>query len=159
MTRAIQPPPSGFFYRLDVEGLGRDLRALLSPCVSGYSLQLRQYGRALFDRREVDSARTPGGAAGLDIRRADARRQRQQVDHRDGADQAAAQPQHLAGCADRPWLPAHWQKGPGVERITFRQLLTHTSGLVVLNEPGHADFQFMKEQIALGRSAARAIAT
>ena len=51
-----------------------------------------------------------------------------------------------------PWLPAYWQKGPGVERIISRQLLTHTSGLVLLDEkqPGPSDFQFMKDQIAIG---------
>jgi CubicO group peptidase (beta-lactamase class C family) len=46
------------------------------------------------------------------------------------------------------WLPAHWVRGPGVDRLTFRQLLTHTSGLVALDEPGRADYEFMKEEIA-----------
>jgi CubicO group peptidase (beta-lactamase class C family) len=49
-----------------------------------------------------------------------------------------------------PWLPKYWHKGPGVDRITFRQLLTHTSGLVLVDEAGPSDFQFMKDQIALG---------
>jgi hypothetical protein len=29
-----------------------------------------------------------------------------------------------------PWLPAAWQRGTGVDAITFRQLMTHTSGLL-----------------------------
>lgn len=29
-----------------------------------------------------------------------------------------------------PWLPATWQRGDGVDDITFRQLMTHTSGLL-----------------------------
>ena len=49
-----------------------------------------------------------------------------------------------------PWLPKYWHKGPGIERITFRQLLTHASGLVLKDEPGPSDFQFMKDQIAIG---------
>jgi CubicO group peptidase (beta-lactamase class C family) len=49
-----------------------------------------------------------------------------------------------------PWLPKYWHKGPGVDRITFRQLLSHTSGLVLLDEPGPSDFLSMKEQIAVG---------
>ena len=28
-----------------------------------------------------------------------------------------------------PWLPAVWIKGPGIGNLTFRELLTHTSGL------------------------------
>jgi len=48
-----------------------------------------------------------------------------------------------------PWLPKYWNKGPGVEKITFRQLLTHTSRLVLVDEPGPSDLQFMKDQIAI----------
>jgi CubicO group peptidase (beta-lactamase class C family) len=48
------------------------------------------------------------------------------------------------------WLPKPWVRGPGVDRLTFRQLLTHTSGLVALNEPGPVDYQFMKDQVAIG---------
>ena len=44
---AIPPPPPGWFYRLNVEKLQRDLRALLSPCTVGYSMQLRRYGKSL----------------------------------------------------------------------------------------------------------------
>lgn len=28
-----------------------------------------------------------------------------------------------------PWLPADWTRGPGIDALTFRQLLTHVSGL------------------------------
>jgi CubicO group peptidase (beta-lactamase class C family) len=144
------PPPSGLFYRLNVEKLGRDLHKLLSGCLTGYSLQLRRYGRTLLDQQWND-ARTPA----------------------DGdVDWAPWVPMHVASVSKlitamavtkllhsrnispdahiSPWLPGYWQKGPGVDRITFRQLLTHTSGLVVLDQPGPSDFQFMKDQIAMG---------
>ena len=39
---------------------------------------------------------------------------------------------------------------PAKSPITIRQLLTHTSGLVAVNEPGPADYPFMKNQIAVG---------
>ncbi|SNY60976.1 serine hydrolase domain-containing protein [Paractinoplanes atraurantiacus] len=29
-----------------------------------------------------------------------------------------------------PWLPSAWKRGAGVDKITFRQLMTHTSGLL-----------------------------
>ncbi|MEZ5001538.1 MAG: serine hydrolase [Chitinophagales bacterium] len=32
-----------------------------------------------------------------------------------------------------PWLPASWTKGPGVNSLTFKDLLTHTSGLQSTN--------------------------
>ena len=43
------PPPSGLFYRLDTDKLLRDLHGLLSFCLAGYSMQLRRYGRVVFD--------------------------------------------------------------------------------------------------------------
>jgi CubicO group peptidase (beta-lactamase class C family) len=144
------PPPSGLFYRLNVEKLSRDLHDLLSPCVVGYSMQLRRYGRTIFDRQWLWSKTPQDGGVGW----------------------ASDIPMHIASVSKLitamamtkllhsrnisleahilPWLPKYWQKGPGVERITFRQLLTHTSGLVLLDEPGPSDFQFMKDQIAIG---------
>jgi CubicO group peptidase (beta-lactamase class C family) len=147
---ADAPPPSGLFYRLNVEKLGRDLHALLSGCLAGYSLQLRRYGRPVLEQ-QWQKARTP-------------------VDG--GLDWAAHVPMHIASVSKLitamamtkllfsrnispdarilPWLPKYWHKGPGVDRLTFRQLLTHTSGLVLLDEPGASDFPFMKDQIAIG---------
>lgn len=147
---ADPPPPSGLFYRLNVEKLSRDLHALLSVCVAGYSMQLRRRGQTLFDR-QWNWARRPGDGDVL---------------------WASGVPMHVASVSKLitamamtkllhsrnispdasilPWLPDYWRKGPGVDRITFRQLLTHTSGLVLLDEPGLSDFQFMKDQIAIG---------
>jgi CubicO group peptidase (beta-lactamase class C family) len=144
------PPPSGVFYRLNTEKLSRDLHDLLSGCVAGYSLQLRRYGRTIFDR-QWKKARLPGEG---DVA------------------WASDVPMHIASVSKlitamamtkllhsrnispdariAPWLPKYWSKGPGIDRITFRQLLTHTSGLVLLEEPGPSDFQFMKQQIAIG---------
>jgi len=144
------PPPSGLFYRLNVEKLGRDLHALLSGCLVGYSLQLRRYGRTILDQ-QWNYARTPG----------------------DGdVPWAAGVPMHVASVSKlitamamtkllhsrnisldahiSPWLPGYWHKGPGVDRITFRNLLTHMLGLVLLDEAGPSDFPFMKDQIAIG---------
>ncbi len=144
------PPPSGLFYRLNTQKLSNDLHNLLSGCVAGYSMQLRRYGSVVFDR-QWKSAKLP-------------------VDHL--LDWSSNVQMHVASVsklitamamtkllASRnispdahilPWLPKYWQKGPGVDQLTFRKLLTHTSGLVLKDEPGPSDFQFMKDQIALG---------
>jgi len=152
VTDPVEPPPSGLFYRLDVDGLRRDLQALLSPCLSGYTLQLRQYGRVLIDQRQ-GPART-----GLD-------------GHIDWAPDVqmhvASVSKLITGMAMvkllhdhgisidariARWLPAHWIRGQGVDSLTFRQLLTHTSGLTTLkdDDPGPTDYQFMKDEIAKG---------
>jgi CubicO group peptidase (beta-lactamase class C family) len=144
------PPPSGLFYRLNVQKLRSDLHNLLSGCVVGYSMQLRRYGRTVFNQ-QWNWSKTPGDG---------------------GVAWASDIPMHIASVSKLitamamtkllysrnispdarilPWLPKYWHKGPGVDKITFRQLLTHTSGLVLLDEPGPSDFQFMKDQIALG---------
>jgi hypothetical protein len=144
------PPPSGLFYRLNVQKLSRDLHDLLSGCVAGYSIQLRRYGQTIFDQQLNWAKRPWDGDVNWD----------------------SHIPMHVASVSKLitamaltkllhsrnispdarilPWLPKYWHKGPGVDRITFRQLLTHTSGLVMKDEPGPSDFQFMKDQIALG---------
>jgi CubicO group peptidase (beta-lactamase class C family) len=145
-----EPPPSGLFYRLNVQKLQSDLHDLLSSCVAGYSMKLRRKGRTIFDE-QWNWAKTPGDG---------------------GIAWAANTPMHVASVSKlitamamtkllysrnispdahiAPWLPKYWQKGPGVDKITFRQLLTHTSGLVLVDEPGPSDFQFMKDQIFIG---------
>ena len=137
-------------YRLDIDGLSRDLHALLSPCLSGYALQLRRYGQVVMDHRR-DSAR-----AGLDGNvpwNPDVQMHVASVSKLITAMAMTKLLHRHAISIDARiarWLPTHWVRGPGVDRITFRQLLTHTSGLVALNEPGPADYQFMKDQIAIG---------
>ena len=130
------PPASGLLYQLDIDGLRRDLHALLSPCLAGYALQLRRYGRVLIDDRQ-GAARTP-------------RRRRRRLGpsvqmHVASVSKlitAMAMTKLLHSRNISPdatiarWLPKHWVRGPGVDRLTFRQLLTHTSGLVALDEAG-----------------------
>ena len=142
--------PSSLFYRLDVEQLGRDLQALLSPCVAGYAMQLRQNGRVLFDRRWQWARTATDGALAW------APHVQMHVASVSKLITAIAMTKLLHSRNISPdariarWLPGHWQRGPGVDAITFRQLLTHTSGLVALNQPGDGTYQFMKDQIALG---------
>ena len=48
------------------------------------------------------------------------------------------------------FLPGYWSKGPSVNMITFKQLMTHKSGLAFGNNSSRSDYEFMKEQIAAG---------
>ena len=143
--RAEASPPAGLFYRLDVDGLARDLRALLSGCLSGYSLQLRRYSRTLIDQ-QWNWSRTPvdGGVPWT----ADAQMHVASVSKLVTAMAMTKLLYNRNLSADArisPWLPKYWQQGPGVDRLTFRHLLTHTSGLVLADEAGPSDFQFMKD--------------
>jgi CubicO group peptidase (beta-lactamase class C family) len=50
-----------------------------------------------------------------------------------------------------PYLPSDWQRGPNVAGITFKQLLTHTSG--IRDQDGNGvDYEFLKTMIANGGS-------
>jgi hypothetical protein len=145
------PPPSGLFYRLNTDKLRHDLRALLSFCLTGYSMQLRRYGQVVFDDQWNWSKTPLDGAVGW----------------------TADVPMHVASVSKLitamamtklledhnispdaliwPWLPPYWGRGPGVNQLTFRHLLTHTSGLVPGPDvAGPSDFPSMKDQIALG---------
>lgn len=46
------------------------------------------------------------------------------------------------------YLPAHWAKGPKVNLVTFRQLLTHTSGFASTSSA--SNYNFMKQMVAMG---------
>jgi len=52
-----------------------------------------------------------------------------------------------------PWLPASWVKGPGINQLTFRDLLTHQSGLNH-NNGGNYDLDSLRSYIQLGVVAA-----
>jgi CubicO group peptidase (beta-lactamase class C family) len=54
-------PPSGWFYRLDVKGLNRDLQAVLNKCLVGYSLQLRRNDRVVLSQQWGNSKTLPDG--------------------------------------------------------------------------------------------------
>ncbi|MBO0931788.1 serine hydrolase [Fibrella aquatilis] len=49
------------------------------------------------------------------------------------------------------YLPADWQRGPNVAAITFKQLLTHTSGIREQDGNG-VDYDYLKNMIAKGVS-------
>jgi len=48
-----------------------------------------------------------------------------------------------------PYLPAYWSEGPGIASITFRELMTHTSGFT----SGACDLLSLEAQVAAGVSS------
>jgi CubicO group peptidase (beta-lactamase class C family) len=134
----------------DVAGFGTALHAALKNDVVGYTMRLRQDGTTIYTL-EWNWAKTPtdGGEGWTpDVR------------------------MHIASCSklvtgiamtkllndkgisyDTPivsHLPAYWVKGPGVGKITFRQLMTQTSGLNFGVSTSASDYDSMKAAIAAG---------
>jgi CubicO group peptidase (beta-lactamase class C family) len=148
-TRAL----TSLFYTLDVDGLGRRLHDLLSPCLIGYALQLRRSGQVVLTQQWRWAKTWADGLTGWSI----------------------DTPMHVASVSKlitamaltrllderglsydapvAPWLPRYWPRGGNVDGITFRRLMTHRSGLFAgldPNDPGSAEFPVMKDQIGVG---------
>lgn len=49
-----------------------------------------------------------------------------------------------------PWLPASWAKGPGIEYLTFRDLLLHFSGLDQNRGEQSTKYSFLRQVVANG---------
>jgi CubicO group peptidase (beta-lactamase class C family) len=138
--------------RLAVDAFGKALHATLRNCVNGYTMQLRQHGNTIYTLQWNWAKRPADGAK----------------------DWNPSVPMHVASVSklitaiamtkllndqsmsyDTPiinFLPTYWAKGPGVGSITFRHLMTHTSGLNYNTVSSESDFGFMKSQIAAGTS-------
>lgn len=141
--------PGGLFY-LDVPGFGTALHTALEDQVAGYAVRLQHEGSPVH-------ARAWNWAKTAD----------------DGAESwASGVRMHVASCskfitavamykllrernlpletAISGFLPTYWAKGPNIEKITFRHLMTHTSGFD--SHLSDSDFQFMKDHVAAGVS-------
>lgn len=139
----------GVYVHLDVNGFGDAVHEALRNRVAGYVLRLRQHGRTICTR-EWNWAKMPT----------------------DGAESWTPDTSmHIASCsklitamamikllddhqiADSTpiinFLPNYWAKGPNIDRITFHQLLTHTSGFNS-GKTGYSDFEFMQSAVNAG---------
>jgi CubicO group peptidase (beta-lactamase class C family) len=142
-------PISGTFpYDFDLDGFGKALHAALKDVVAGYVMQLWQHGRAIYGLQWNWAKRPWDGSEAW----------------------TPAVRMHIASCSklvtaiamtkllddkhmsyDTPiagFLPSYWVKGPNVDKITFRHLMTHTSGFDT--GKSDSDFEFMKNRVAAG---------
>lgn len=142
--------PKAAEYRFDKEGFCDGLHAALKDSVAGYVMELRQNGEPIATR-PWNWAKTAA----------------------DGEESWTPEVRmHVASCSklitgiamtkllndkeisyNRPivdYLPKYWEKGAGVEKITFRELMTHTSGFNFDMECYRSDYEFMRHQVAAG---------
>ncbi len=140
--------PLGF----NADGFLAALNAALAGNTAGYVMQLRQHGKPI--------AASQGGWA---------------KEPADGSKSWAQDVRmHIASCSKLitamamtrtlaakklpastkiiDYLPAYWAKGPNIDKITFAQLMTHTSGFRVAGSDTF--FPIMKAQIASGVTSA-----
>ncbi len=151
--------PDRFSGRFDPAGFTRDLKQELDRSVAGYVMQLRQHGVPVWTKQS-GWARRPGDAGGglrWNLN------QRMHIASVSKMITAMATVKLLAEkniSLDAPvndYLPAYWVKGPNIERISFKSLLVHRSGLLreILGHPTdkkafYSDFEFMRAVVAGG---------
>lgn len=151
-TRQRRPliPSPRHVHTFDVAGFANALHQDLADSVAGYAMRVQQ-GASTVYTLEWNWAREPqdGGIGWTPQRR-----------------------MHIASCSKLVtgiamtklfdeygvspdakivgYLPAYWVKGPGVDQVTFRQLLTHRSGFHYGQDETPSDYVFMRKQVAAG---------
>jgi len=133
---------------LDVESFGNALHAALKAIVAGYVMRLRRHGSTIWTLEWNWAKYPPDGGEGWnpDVR------------------------MHVASCSKLitamamtrvlnakkisydakiiSHLPGYWIKGPNIDKISFRDLMTHRSGFNT--GKSDSDYEFMKTTVALG---------
>jgi CubicO group peptidase (beta-lactamase class C family) len=154
VTRPPAPVPgpaqAPVVYSFDAAGFIQELEEMLTPNVAGYSIGLTENGSmiAQASRNWAKEPKDGSQAWTPDIR--------MHIASLSKIVTAIAMTKLLgeAGIsAYSPiidYLPGYWVKGPDVDQITFAELLTHKSGLAFGAMNYRTDFEWMKEQIALG---------
>jgi CubicO group peptidase (beta-lactamase class C family) len=145
-SRPIPHPRVG--HHLDVDAFGKALHAALKDEVAGYAMRLRQHGHTIWTE-EWQWAETPSdGSEGWNPNRL------MHVASVSKLITAMAMTKLLnekkisydAKIID--YLPTYWAKGPNIGKVTFRELMTHTSGF----STDQTDFESMKAAVAAGVS-------
>jgi hypothetical protein len=142
------PPVAAAVKHLDVKGFGDGLHAALKDQVTGYVMRLRKNGTTIYTLQWNWAATPPDGGLGWNPDR------RMHVASVSKLITAIAMTKllddkHISYDAKIiDYLPTYWLKGPNINKITFRQLMTHTSGFITAH--GETDYATMKLMVLLG---------
>lgn len=144
--------PAGVAAGFNTDRFVQSLNAALAANTAGYSMELREHGQVI--------ASSQSGGAHLPV---------------DGNEAwTPTVPMHIASCSKLvtamamtrtlaahnlspdtkiiSYLPTYWQKGQNIDKITFRHLMTHTSGFHVVTSD--STYPWMKGQVAAGVTSA-----
>ena len=149
MTKfAPRPMPAGVPLSFNTDGFVAALNTALANNTAGYVMQLRHQGQPIASA-QVGWAKEPSDGS-----ESWAQTVRMHIASCSKLITAIAMTRTLAAHnlpASTPiidYLPTYWAKGPNIDKITFAQLMTHTSGFRV---PGSDTFYgIMKTQVAGG---------
>ena len=133
---------------LDVAAFGQALHASLKDRVTGYVMRMRQNGQNVYTLEWQWARTTQDGGMGWNPER---QMHVASVSKLFTAmamtkllnEQSLSYDTKIIG-----YLPSYWEKGPNIDKITFRHLLNHTSGFT----PKLTDFAAMKAAVLAGVS-------
>jgi CubicO group peptidase (beta-lactamase class C family) len=134
--------------KLNVGAFGTTMHTILKENVTGYMLQVRQNGNLIYNL-VWDYAQTPA-----DQNKGWSQDTRMHVASVSKFLTAVAMVKTLDSKGISydakiiNYLPAYWSKGNNINQITFRQLMTHTSGFSTGGSS--SDYGFMKSKVAAG---------
>ena len=142
------PKPAGVMLSFNTDGFVSDLNAALASSTNGYVMQLRQHG-APIAAAQVNWAKRPSdGSEGW------AQTVRMHIASCSKLITAIAMTRTLvahnlpASTKIINYLPSYWAKGKNIDKITFAQLMTHTSGFRVSGSDTF--YTIMKQAVANG---------
>ena len=134
--------------KLNVNAFGQELHAKIKDQVTGYAMQLRKNGAPVYTLI-WNWAKTPtDGGQGWKL---DTRMHVASVSKYITAVAMVKLLDSKGISLDAKiinYLPAHWVKGPKINQISFRNLLTHTSGFST--GTSSSNYTFMKQNVANG---------
>lgn len=152
----LTPPPSGgpqtftgpILPTLNVNGFGEDLHAALKDSVGGYFMRLLENGQTIYTLQWQWSIAPGDGGQGWGPARNMHIASISKLMTAIGMTRLLEQRNISPDTPIINYLPTYWQKGPNINQITFRHLLTHRSGFSTGGSS--SDFQFMKARVASG---------
>ena len=149
---AARAVPVGAELSFNTDGFVAALNAALANSTAGYIVQLRQHGLPIASA-QVNWAKRP-----VDGSESWAQPVRMHIASCSKLVTAIAMTRTL-GAHNLPpstkiidYLPSYWVKGPNIDKITFAQLMTHTSGFRVVGSD--MSYPTMRAQVAAGVTTA-----
>jgi hypothetical protein len=149
---ALRDKPAGVTLSFNTDGFVAALNTALAGSTAGYVMQLRQHGQPIASA-QVGWAQEPSDGA-----ESWAQNVRMHIASCSKLVTAIAMTRTLAANNLPPstkiidYLPTYWAKGPNIDKITFTELLTHTSGFRVVGSD--MSYPTMKAQVAGGVTTA-----
>jgi CubicO group peptidase (beta-lactamase class C family) len=134
--------------KLDVGAFGTTLHTILKENVTGYMLQVRQNGNLIYnliwDYAQTPADQNKGWNQDTRMHVASVSKFLTAVAMVNTLDSKGIS--YDAKIID--YLPTYWTKGANINKITFRQLMTHRSGFSTGSSS--SDYAFMKSKVAAG---------